>query len=211
MYGILISLGILLSSLIAEKIVKKERLSVDFLWGLILVLLVTGVLGARLYHVVDYWHYYSNHLFQILMIWNGGLGIFGAIIFGLLGAYIYADYKKESLIKWLDITSIVVPLGQAIGRWGNYFNNELLPYAIYESIADFFLFLVLMGLYKYKFVKVGSGRMFALYIIGYSIIRIALEPYRKLSWYLYGVSFSWLISILFIILGLLFLYFKKES
>ncbi len=194
MYGLLITLGIFLSFLVAEQVVKEKGLTAQHLWGSAFWIIVMGVLGARLYHVIDYANYYIQHPLMIFAIWNGGLSIFGAILGGLLGIVVYFRDKKQEIYRWLDVGGIVLPLGQAIGRWGNYFNNELLPYSIYESFFNIILFTTLF-LIRNK-IKT-NGVMFYLYLMGYSVIRLLLEPLRQPSF-----SNAQTISLFLIVFGL---------
>src|SRR3989344_9268488 len=111
-------------------------------------LVVVGLIGARLYHVLNEWLYYWEHPLQIFAIWNGGLAIHGALIAGLIYLWLFVHYglritdwesknsqfairNKSNIIKFLflaDLLSPAILLGQAIGRWGNYFNQELFGY-----------------------------------------------------------------------------------
>ncbi len=178
MYGLIISFAILISTLLAEQIAKERDKDPDILWTGLIWALIFGVIGARIYHVLTVPTLYFENPILIPQIWRGGLGIFGGIIGGILGFATYLRAKQEKILEWLDIASVVMPLGQAIGRWGNFFNNELLPYAIYESFADWALFGFLILVWKRKPSK-RPGVLFVLYILGYGIIRIVLEPLRS--------------------------------
>ena len=149
LYGLLIGLGILVGSLVASKVSKVK---LDEVFDALVWVMVFGLAGARLYHVVDLWSYYSVHLNEIVMVWKGGMGIFGGILGGMVGgirplkiAKIMKSkgyspltaIKKSGYLKMLDVGAIGLPVGQAIGRWGNYFNQELygkptdLPWGIF--------------------------------------------------------------------------------
>lgn len=189
MYGILIVLGIVVSALIAEHIAKKHSLDTNILWNGLLIGTLCAIFGARLYHVLDYWNYYQMHLLEIFTIWHGGLGILGGLAFGLLGGITFLKFKKQQISLWVDLASLVTPLGQSIGRWGNYINKELLPYALYESLADFILFLLLLGIYiKFKFTK--KCLILSAYLIGYSLIRIMLDTLHPDSWTVGNLSIA---------------------
>jgi phosphatidylglycerol---prolipoprotein diacylglyceryl transferase len=177
-YGIIISLAILISSLLAENLVNKRGKDPLLLWDGLFWTILIGVIGARLYHVIDYWSYYSQDLVKILMFWKGGLGIIGGIIAGTITFAVYLKIKKENVFEWLDIAGLVVPLGQGLGRFGNIWNKELLPFAYYEMGCDFLLFIVLWLLQKRVKKK---GGIFLLYIIVYSLIRLLLQPYRNIN------------------------------
>ena len=228
-YGITISISILVSVLIAEKLSKKSpsKLKPETLWNLALISIIAGVLGARLYHVASMHEYYLANPMQILMIWKGGLGIWGAVIFGVGAALAYSAINKEPILPWLDIAGVVLPLGQAIGRLGNFFNHELfgkttsLPWGIeipelagkyhpifaYESLLNTALFFILYKSYPPK----KAGNTFARYIAGYSIIRFFLEFLRTDSWTIYGLNVAQTISILLIVGSLIFMRGTKND
>jgi phosphatidylglycerol:prolipoprotein diacylglycerol transferase len=151
-YGILITLGLLLAGFILEQKKSKffayyfdkkqaNKLSSIFSFDLVLPwLLIPAVVGARIYHLLDYWDYYQHSPMRIFKIWQGGLGIYGALAGGLVGLFVYKivnDLQKKELLVFLDLIVFVLPLGQAVGRLGNYFNNEVygfptdLPWGIY--------------------------------------------------------------------------------
>jgi len=97
-YGFFIVLGILVGVLVVEKINKKWSM-VNGQWSMVDVLpyiLIPGIIGARLYHVIDYWQYYGENLVDILMVWKGGLGIFGAVIGGMIGIWIFLKLKTKN-------------------------------------------------------------------------------------------------------------------
>lgn len=200
MYGILISTGILIATLLAEELAKKQGKNPQILWESLIFLIVFGVLGARLYHVVDYWEFYNQNPLQIPIIWKGGLGIFGGIFAGFFALVLYLRRKKEPILEWLDIVGLVTPLGQAIGRWGNYFNQELLPYAIYESGFNLLLFLILWIFHKRLFKQ--KGNMFFTYLMGYGTIRFFLEFIRENSWEIKRVNVAQLISLILVLISI---------
>ena len=157
-----------------------------------------GLAGARLYHVIDQWDYYWLHPGQIVMLWRGGMGIFGGILGGLVGLWWQAKTWKNWL-KLADAGAVGLALGQVIGRWGNYFNQELygkptsLPWAIYikpenrlievinfdyfhplflyESLWCLIIFIILIkAINRYKY-KIGSGQVLVLYLGLYGLGR----------------------------------------
>lgn len=175
-YGILISVGILTALLVAENLAVSKKYDVNQLWRSSLWVIIGGVVGARIYHVFDYWSYYSQDPLNILFVYKGGLGIFGALVGGIFSMWVYFKIIRQPMLKWLDLAAIVMPLGQAIGRLGNFFNHELYglptrlpwglyvpleyrpdtfryndtfhPLFIYESILNVLLFFMLLLLYK---------------------------------------------------------------
>lgn len=189
----------------------------DHVWNGLIWCLVLAVVGARLYHVftpspsmaevgiTSPADYFRNPL-QLINLRNGGLGIYGGIAGGALGLFIYTYRQRISAIAWADLAVIGVALGQFIGRWGNFFNQELygrpteLPWAVriepayrlpgytdfnlfhpaflYESIWNLFVFVVLLTLEKRYRNRVFSGDIMAAYLILYGIGRILMETIR---------------------------------
>lgn len=213
LYGLMIGLGVLFGSFVASRKYKE-------VWDGLLWAIGGGVIGARLYHVIDYWSYYSQDLTKIIAVWQGGMGIFGGILGGALGLLIYAK-SKEKWLKLLDAGALGLPLGQAIGRWGNYFNQELygrpssLPWAIYikpenrlvefmdfERFQPLFLYESLWSLGVFLVVwqmskkwKIGQGKLLALYLGLYSVGRFLLEFMRLNPWQIGGVNVGQAVSL----------------
>ncbi|MDD2807949.1 MAG: prolipoprotein diacylglyceryl transferase [Patescibacteria group bacterium] len=124
-YGLTMALAMLAGIGVAIWIVRWYKLSIELILDMAFWLIIWGMIGARVYYVLLEWPYYQNNLWDILKVWQGGLAIHGGIIAGWLALSSFA--KRRETDFWL-LTSIIVPavaLGQAIGRWGNYFNQEL--------------------------------------------------------------------------------------
>ena len=212
-YGIIIMLGVLIASWITLKICKKNGLDGEHLYNMIPSMLIFGIAGARLWHVLTPSKsmgvgsgYYFSHPLEIMNIRQGGLGIPGAIIGGVFAVSLYTRKKGLNLFQWLDAFTPGLAIGQAIGRWGNFINQELygpptdLPWGIYidplhrlsgyeqhthfhpmflyESIWNLFNFSVLLYLSIKKAPKTLSGDLFWLYLIIYSVGRFSLEFIR---------------------------------
>lgn len=132
-YGVLVTLGIFLGTYIASLELRRRGYSPNVAWDGVLWVAGLGIVGARLYHVFSVpndgsgsgWAHYSQNPIQILAIWNGGLGIFGGLLGGLIGVLIVARRYRVDLRALCDSIAPGLALGQAIGRWGNYFNQEL--------------------------------------------------------------------------------------
>jgi phosphatidylglycerol:prolipoprotein diacylglycerol transferase len=131
-YGILIVTGVMLGALYASWRAKQDGENPDHVWNGLIVAIIMAIVGARLYHVFSEpeggmvgWSYYRQHPIEILYIWHGGLGIYGAIAGGVLGVVIYARRVRVRPLQWLDYGAPGLALGQAIGRWGNFINQEL--------------------------------------------------------------------------------------
>lgn len=124
-YGLTLALGTLAGFFVLRWLGKKYRLGEPLIFDYFLILVISGLLGARLYHITNEWSYYSQNPAQMFQVWHGGLAWHGGIIAGLIAALMFARKKKMSVWLLADITAPALALGQAIGRWGNYFNQEL--------------------------------------------------------------------------------------
>ena len=214
-----------MATLIGEGLCKRDKLDVQIYWKTVFYALLFGLIGARLYHVIHLFDYFTQHPLEIIAVWQGGLGIWGGIFGGLLGLFI-STKKIGKLLAYTDVFAVVAPLAQAIGRWGNYFNKELfgypanLPWGIYipqelrptafkyydrfhplflyESILDLLLFILLYKVYsrqKIAGTKLSAGFVTMLYLIGYSIIRFFLEFMRPDPWRLLDVPVASIVSV----------------
>lgn len=159
-----------------------------------------SLLGARLYHVAHFWGYYSQNPLQILNTRGGGLGLFGGLISGFFYILTFTKINRIPLIAILGPIFSILPLCQAIGRLGNFFNHEIyspsgLPVWLYESLACLFLFF-LMRLPDLSKSPISS------YLIGYGFIRFFLEFLRTDTWTISGFKIAQIISIIFIIVGI---------
>lgn len=123
-YGIILTSGIILGTLLACYIAKKEKINSDIMTDFVLYDILFALLGARIYFVIFNWEYYKAHPMQILNIRQGGIAIYGAVIASIIVAIIYTRKKKISFLHFADIATYGLILGQAIGRYGNFFNKE---------------------------------------------------------------------------------------
>ncbi len=137
-YGVLILTGVLLGALYAAREAPRRGIASDHIWNGLTLAVLLGIIGARLYHVFSTpagctpetgypcgWPWYRQHPEDIVKIWYGGLGIYGALIGGVLGVLLYARSQRLSVLTLLDLGAPGLALGQAIGRWGNFINQEL--------------------------------------------------------------------------------------
>lgn len=227
LYGLMIGLGILTGAKVAEslriRLAKTDKLLQKFIvWDTLLYIVAFGLIGARLYHVLDFWNYYWLHPGKIVFLWEGGMGIFGGIAGGLFGAWL-ATKNIKVFWRLVDLAAVGAPLGQAIGRLGNYFNQELyglpsnLPWAIYiqpenrflqfidinryhplfayELIWNVLVFGVLYFVATNRKVKMGTGVIFISYLGLYSLGRFLLEFLKIDPWTIAGVNVAQAISL----------------
>lgn len=125
LYGVLIGLGVLSGVFMAAHVAKKENVNPDIIWDVIIYELIFSIVGARIYYVIFEWDMYKDNLLEVFNLRNGGLAIYGAVIAAFLTLYIYCRIKKHSFLQIVDICVPGLILGQAIGRWGNFFNREV--------------------------------------------------------------------------------------
>ena len=123
-YGLLIATAVLLGVSVARWLAKQRQVDPELMSDLVLWMVIGAIPGARLYYVLFEWEQYSGNPTQALAIWQGGIAIHGALIGGTLAALIFARLKKVSFWQLADLATPAVILGQAIGRWGNFFNSE---------------------------------------------------------------------------------------
>jgi len=230
-YGILMSGSILLGLYISMQLAKKNNFDPEKILDLVFVVVPAAIIGSRLYYVVFKWDYYSVHLNEIYKIWHGGLAIHGAVIGGALAAFIYTRRKNLPFWKLADFIAPSLILGQAIGRWGNYFNQEAygretdLPWAItvndpvkgviqvhptflYESLWNLAIFFFLLW---YGKRKKADGEIFIMYAILYSLGRFFIEGLRTDSLMFMGLRVAQLVSIVSIFIGFIFLRSLREQ
>lgn len=149
-YGILIATGIILAILLASKESKRKNLPKDTIIDLALIAIPLGVIGARLYYVLCELESYIDNPISMLYIWEGGLAIYGAVIGGFIGILAYVLIKKINLLKVLDCIAPGLVLAQAIGRWGNFFNQEAFGLAVGENLAWFPLAVRIDGYHTFN-------------------------------------------------------------
>lgn len=193
-YGIIVVLGMIAGITLAERIAARQGYKDDEILTLSLFMLPVGVIGARLYHVIVHWSHYADNIGAVFKIWEGGLAIHGGVMLASLCVIVYCRVRKLGCLQLLDTLMPGVLLGQAIGRWGNYFNQEAygiptdLPWGIdiggvshhptflYESLWNLAMFFVLLWLLKRKHPH---GEIFGWYWILYSIGRFFIELIRE--------------------------------
>lgn len=227
-YGILISLGIILAVMLAMYRARRKGIKTDDILDIALVAVPVAIVCARLYYVIFKWDYYSANPAEILNIRNGGLAIHGAIIGGVLAGILVCRHKKLSPPFMVDLVAPSIILGQAIGRWGNFMNNEAhggptdLPWAIevdgvgvhptflYESLWNVIVMFFL--LYYDKRFKRRDGELFLLYGMLYSLGRFFIEGLRTDSLYFMGLRVAQLLSLVIILVfGLIFVLLRSKK
>lgn len=221
-YALIITTGLMLGFWLILKRSGKYGINTDHLYDIFIFTVPSAIIGARAYYVFFEWDFYRLHPEKIIQIWNGGLAIHGAVFAGIAAVYFVCKHHKLKFLSTLDLMAPSLILGQAIGRWGNYFNMEAygsettLPWAItviengqminvhptflYESVWNFMVFMVLMLIIERK--KKFEGQTVCTYFIMYSLGRFFIEGLRTDSLYIMGLRTAQLVSLGLIALGI---------
>ena len=220
-YSVLMVSGIFIAYLLGTREEKRLALPKDSMLDMVLVAVPSGIIGARLYYVLMSLDQFMQNPISVLFIWQGGIAVYGSIIGGTIGVWLYCRIKKRSFATLLDIAAPGLALAQAIGRWGNYFNREafgpmitapvwqFFPAGVlieeggaqvwhvatffYESMWDLSVFLVLWLIRK-RVQK--HGDLFLWYMALYGSGRFLVEQLRTDSLYLYGIRASQYVGLL---------------
>lgn len=227
-YGILIALAMFIGTMLGIKEANRVGLGEDTLLDFLIIALPLSIIGARMYYVIFEWDRYRGSFKEILNIRNGGLAIHGGVITAIIVAIVFTKVKKIDFWVLADIAAPSLVLGQAIGRWGNYINQEAhggptdLPWGImvegtkvhptflYESIWNMGIFIFLIW-YRKNYQKI-PGELFLLYLALYSFIRVLIEGLRTDSLMLGNIRIAQLVSIMGIFIGVaLFIYKRKKQ
>jgi phosphatidylglycerol:prolipoprotein diacylglycerol transferase len=225
-YGLILMSGALVGGILASREAVRRGHSADMVWDLLIWLIIGGVIGARLWHVftpspsliaqgIDT-YYYLTHPLDLINLRRGGLGIPGAVIGGALALFFFTRQHKLNFVEWADIAAPALALGQAIGRWGNYFNQELygaptnLPWKIfidplhrlkeyadqayyhplflYESLWNLGNLALLLWISRRFADKLKTGDLFLCYLVVYPVGRFLLDFLRLDASRLAGVN-----------------------
>lgn len=239
-YSVIILLGMLMGCFFVSKEAKKYNYPKLFMDDLFFYTLIFGLIGARLYYVIFEYNKYINTPLDILKVWEGGLAIHGGIIAGLLTIIYLCKKHKMNVLKITDMAVFGVIIGQAIGRWGNFFNGEAYgpsttlsflnnlhlpqfiidgmningvyyqPTFLYESLWCILGLILLIILRKSNKLKL--GQLTGIYLIWYSIGRFLIEGLRQDSLMLFGMlKQAQIISIILILVGLVLLIVAKKN
>lgn len=236
-YGIIITLAAFLGIELANREAKKRGFPQDSLWDFAFWGLPFAFLGARLYYVLFKWDYYAVHLSEILAIHQGGIALYGGLIFGAIAALIYCIKNSYSFTLFVDILAPYFLLAQSIGRWGNFMNQEAhgdsiaksaleawhlpafiieqmridgvyyQPTFLYESLLSFIGVIIILTLRHYAPLRLGDAVSF--YLVWYGSSRFLVEGMRTDSLYVFStIRVSQALSLFFIALGILYAIYR---
>lgn len=238
-YAIMVVLGMLVTIIISYREAKREKINLDFFINLVFYIILFGVVGARLYYILFNLNYYLQDPLEIFKVWHGGLAIHGGIIAGIIVIFVYSRKYKVNTLKLLDIIGVGLIIGQAIGRWGNFFNQEAYggivsrgfleslmlpdfiingmfingnyhhPTFLYESLWNVIGFILMLILRRRKYNKLGE--MTGFYLIWYSFGRFFIEGLRTDSLMLGSLRIAQVVSIIAIIIGIILIIRARQG
>jgi phosphatidylglycerol:prolipoprotein diacylglycerol transferase len=242
-YGMILMLGAVVAAYVGYRLLRRMGQDPEIVWDGLIWLLIFGVIGARLYHVFTpslssgiTTEYYLRNPIAILTVWEGGLGMPGAIIGGVVGIYLFSRRRGLNFPVLLDAAAPSVALAQAIGRWGNFVNQELygqptdLPWCItirpenrlqgfeafecfhplflYESIWNLGNALLLFWIWRRYGKQIQAGDLFLVYLVTYPLGRFLLEYIRLDYVRIWGINFNQTFMLIVAIASALALYIR---
>lgn len=225
-YAIFIVTGAAIAVWLACKEAPRRQITSDDVIDFVLFAFPIGIVGARAYYVIFEWSYYSQHPEQIIAMWDGGGAIYGSLIAGAIVLFIFCYYRMINPLDLLDITIPGVFLAQALGRWGNFVNQEAygkvvsnlnglplfirnqmlidghyrMPTFLFESIGTLTGFLLVI-LLRHRLKGLKRGDIFSFYLVWYGLVRFTVEGMRTDSLMLGPVRVSQWLSVLLVIVG----------
>lgn len=239
-YGIIMAIAISIGTLVSDWVGSRYfGLKKETIIDLAPYLIIFGILGARIYYCALNYDFYLRFPTEIIAIRHGGISIHGAIIGGAFGLWLFATRHKLNFKKLFDTVAVGLPLAQAIGRWGNFFNSEAfgtptnlpwklyiapqyrpIPYQndlffhpafLYESVLDIVIFVILFLMAKNNKIK-KDGNLVLLYLVLYSIVRIFVESFRIDSVkYVLGQPVAIFVSVGIIILSIILFFINNRQ
>ena len=239
-YSIFILIAFIIGGFLALKEANRFNISKEFMTNLFFYLVPIVLIGARIYYVLFNLDYYLANPIDILKVWEGGLAIHGGLLAGLLFLVFYTRKYKVSTIRMLDIAVVSVIIGQAIGRWGNFFNSEAYgpvvsleflqnlhlpefiidgmlidglyrqPTFLYESVWCLIGFIIMFILRYTKYLRLGQLTSF--YLVWYGIERFFVEGLRTDSLMIGSIKMAQVVSLGMVIIGIiLFIFLQRKS
>ena len=222
-YGILIDAAFIIGAALAYRHAKMSGLNTDHLLNMIILIIPSALIGARLIYVIFHWSSYAYNPWEAFAVWHGGLAIHGGLLGGFIAGYLYIRKYNLDFWKFADVVAPSIILGQAIGRWGNFINQEAYGYPVskefisrfppfirdqmyidnqyhhpaflYESLWNVAVFALLMYIFKRKKF---DGQVMLLYLALYSAGRFFIEALRMDSEMLGPFRLAQVISVLLI-------------
>ncbi|EFR95870.1 prolipoprotein diacylglyceryl transferase [Listeria ivanovii FSL F6-596] len=235
-YGVIIASAVVIALLLALSEANKRKMDKEIIVDLLIWAIPISIISARIYYVIFEWDFYKNNLSEIVKIWHGGIAIYGALIGAVLTAVIFSRIKKISFWQLADVVAPSLIIAQAIGRWGNFMNQEAhgaettrtflenlhlpefiinqmyidgayyQPTFLYESLWNVIGFIILLVIRR---TKIRRGELFLSYVIWYSFGRFFIEGMRTDSLMWGDFRVSQVLSVLLIILSIGIIVYRR--
>ena len=231
-YSVMLFIGFLLGGYLLLREARRFAISEEFIINMFFYTIPIAIIGARLYYVIFSWDMYKENWIDIFKVWEGGLAIHGGVLFGLIFVIIYSKKHGYNPIKIMDMSAVALIVGQIIGRWGNFFNQEAHgpattlealksyhlpnfviegmningtyyhPTFLYESLWNLVGLIIMLILRRRKRVKIGQIAGF--YMIWYGVGRFLIETLRTDALMYGNIKVAQLISGILVVAGLIF-------
>lgn len=239
-YSVLIAFAVIVGYVMIMSESKRFKIKKEFMFNMMFWTLIFAIIGARLYYVIFNLEYYSSNIVEIFQVWKGGLAIHGGLLFGAITIIIYCKKYKVRVGKILDIIVPPLLLGQAIGRWGNFFNSEaygsivtyqqlvnmkIIPQFIIDNMfingsyhLPMFYFeslWCLLGFFLSLFLRrrkyIKDGQLVAFYMMWYGAARFVIETFRTDALLFNGIRVARVVSVLMFIAGLIIQFIQSRK
>lgn len=239
-YSVLIAIAVIIGYVLIINESRRFKIKKEFMFNMMFWTLIFAIIGARLYYVAFNLEYYRTNILEIFQIWKGGLAIHGALLFGAITIIIYCKKYKVRVGKILDIIVPALLLGQAIGRWGNFFNSEaygsivsyqqlvnmkIIPQFIIDNMfingsyhLPMFYFeslWCLLGFFLSLFLRrrkyIKDGQLVAFYMMWYGVARFVIETFRTDALLFNGIRVARVVSVLMFVIGLVIQFIQSRK
>ena len=239
-YSVLIAIAVIIGYVLIVSESRRFKIKKEFMFNMMFWTLIFAIIGARLYYVAFNLEYYRTNILEIFQIWKGGLAIHGALLFGAITIIIYCKKYKVRVGKILDIIVPALLLGQAIGRWGNFFNSEaygsIVTYQQLENMKIIPQFIIdnmfingsyhlpmfyfeslwcLLGFFLSLFLRrrkyIKDGQLVAFYMMWYGVARFVIETFRTDALLFNGIRVARVVSVLMFIIGLIIQFIQSRK
>ena len=239
-YSVLIAIAVIIGYVLIINESRRFKIKKEFMFNMMFWTLIFAIIGARLYYVAFNLEYYRTNILEIFQIWKGGLAIHGALLFGAITIIIYCKKYKVRVGKILDIIVPALLLGQAIGRWGNFFNSEaygsIVTYQQLENMKIIPQFIIdnmfingsyhlpmfyfeslwcLLGFFLSLFLRrrkyIKDGQLVAFYMMWYGVARFVIETFRTDALLFNGIRVARVVSVLMFVIGLIIQFIQSRK
>lgn len=239
-YSVLIAIAVIIGYVLIINESRRFKIKKEFMFNMMFWTLIFAIIGARLYYVAFNLEYYRTNILEIFQIWKGGLAIHGALLFGAITIIIYCKKYKVRVGKILDIIVPALLLGQAIGRWGNFFNSEaygsIVSYQQLENMKIIPQFIIdnmfingsyhlpmfyfeslwcLLGFFLSLFLRrrkyIKDGQLVAFYMMWYGVARFVIETFRTDALLFNGIRVARVVSVLMFVIGLIIQFIQSRK